>query len=833
MQGLRMQIGCLVILFFIMIYYFSAKRRNTTVHRLFSALLGVAILNVTLDFVYAYGIYKYHWVSNLIDRPYLATLVMFMGSLYVYIYYSIKESYQGKLFKYQWIVISIEVISILIILFAPLDHTYDGDVIYAEGIPLYTVYISVVIFLIMIIALLIKYGKTLDKRRHIVTTTSIVCLFLALVSQLVYTQNSLTSTGITIVLVSTYLIAENSDVLLIEQLKFEKDRANNANASKSSFIANVSHEIRTPINAILGMNEMILRESVEDNITQYAQDIANASYALYGIINDVLDVSKIDSGKMDIVPVKYNLNQLLYDTISLNQARIDSKQLDFFVDVNPNLPIGYYGDDIRIKQILTNLLSNAIKYTHEGFVRLTVDGEFKSEYVELKFQIKDTGIGIKEEDIDKLFEAFERIEEERNRNIEGTGLGMNITNNLLRLMGSRLKVSSAYGEGSIFSFSIMQRIVNPEPIGDFASFERQQNEYEEVGFKAPTVKLLVVDDNTLNRRVFMSLLNGTEIRVDEASSGYECIDMAKKQQYDMIFLDHLMPVMDGIETLKMLKADKDSLNRNTPAIMLTANTLESVKDEFNAAGFDSYLSKPIFSSELSKRIKAYLPSHKIEINKKSENKQEVAGDWKENLPKIRGIDWNEAIKHLPTEDVLKATLKDFHESIISEGRILDACVADIYNPESLELFRIKVHALKGASAVIGAEILSEGAKELEQAAKKQDIDIIKEKYPYMINYYRSFIDRLAPFNDGVKEKKTDVDYPQVIALAEMVRLEMFDLNKQSAVDALDEIEVYEFNEEVTNDLIKIRMAVDDFDTERVSNLVDKLLIKLRVLRKGN
>lgn len=832
MQTLRMQVGCVIILLFIMVNYYSAKRRSTTSHKIFSSLLGLAVVNVVLDFIFAYGVYAYMWASNIIDKPYLVTLVLFISLLFLYIFRSIENENEKFVHIHGLVFMAPAILGSLVILIAPLEHIAEGSSIYAEGLPLYTVYISLVIYLFAIIFLLIRYGRHLPKRKYIVISTAIGCLFIAFIAQLIYTQNTLTSVGITVVVSATYFIAENSDILLIEQLRLEKERANNANASKSAFIANVSHEIRTPINAILGMNEMILRESTEENIIQYSQDIANASYSLYSIINDVLDVSKIDSGKMDIVPVKYNLNQLIYDTIALNKARIDAKQLDFFVEVNPNLPSGYYGDDIRIRQVLSNLLSNAIKYTHEGFVRLTVDGDYKGDYLDLSFQIQDTGIGIKEEDISKLFEAFQRIEEERNRNIEGTGLGMNITNSLLRMMGSRLKISSAYGEGSIFSFAITQRIINPEPVGDFASFERQQNEYAEVGFKAPTVKLLVVDDNALNRRVFMSLLNGTEIRVDEATSGYECIDMAKKQQYDMIFLDHLMPVMDGMETLKMMKEDKDNLNRNTPVIMLTANSLESIKEEYNAAGFDSYLSKPIFSSDLSKMIKAYLPSHKIELNKQSGPATDENVDWKEALPQVRGINWKEAIKHLPTEDILKATLKDFHESIVSEARMLDACVADIYNDESLELFRIKIHAIKSSSAIIGAEILSEGARDLEVAAKNKDIDLIKEKYPYMINYYRSFIDRLAMFDDGIKKKRTDIDFPQVIALVKMVELEMLDMNKQNAIDALNEIELYEYNEDITNELIKLRMAVDDFDSERVGKLVSRIEEKLRILRKS-
>lgn len=830
---LRMQVAALVIISFIIVVHYSAKRRTTKLHLVFSVMIAMAFLNVCADLGYAYSIINLKQPNLLLDRMYMATMPTFVAMAYTYLALRVEDEGGKSIVK--WMAVRHLPVAFGVVMAFVLPYSYErkGDWLYGTGPIIPITYSIVTIYVIGCVILLIANVKAIARKTSVVCLITMGAFVATMIVQLFIKGATITSLGVLFVVVALYFIAENPELLLIEQLQYEKDRANAANMSKSSFVAHMSHEIRTPINAILGMNEVILRESDESNISQYSQDIANAAYALYGIINDVLDVSKMESGKMEIIPVRYELNQLLYDAISMVKPKSDTKQLDFFVEVNPTLPNIYYGDDIRLKQVLTNLLSNAIKYTHEGFVKLTVEGDYMGDHMSLNFQIKDTGIGIREEDMAKLFVAFERIEEERNRNIEGTGLGMSITNNLLRLMGTHLDVTSTYGEGSIFSFSILQRIMDQEPIGDFNEYSRQQLEYTTVGFKAPTVKILVVDDNAINRRVFSSLLNGTEIRIDDASSGYECLDMIKTTQYDMIFIDYLMPGIDGVETAKLMKDSKDHLNRKTPLIMLTANMMDAVKDEYKEAGFNAFLSKPIFLEELEKLIRAYLPSYKIEFESDEKVPNETVEDtnWKEKLPSIRGISWEDALMHLPTEEILIATLTDFRKNILPDCRVLDSYVADITNEEKRDLFKIKVHALKGAAAMIGASMLSEGAKELEDAARDGDVDTIRERYPYLINYYRSFEEKLKSFDNGRVDKIKDIDFPQIIALIQMVRLEMDDMNKMNAVDALDEIEVYEFPEEINNNLIRLRMAIDDFDSELVAGLCEKIQAQFRALRE--
>ena len=390
--------------------------------------------------------------------------------------------------------------------------------------------------------------------------------------------------------------------------KQERDEADRANEAKSSFLANMSHEIRTPINAVIGMNEMILRESSESAIRQYAYDARSSANTLLGIINDILDFSKIESGKMEIIPVEYELKHVVTELVNMIEKRVADKGLELQVEVCPELPSKLYGDDVRIKQIVTNLLTNAVKYTERGRVTLTVDGHMVQDQLQLYICVEDTGIGIKQEDLDKLFSAFERIEEKRNRNIEGTGLGMSITTLLLNMMGSSLEVSSVYGKGSSFSFVLEQQVVDNTPIGQLAQKEEEDASYQyKEAFTAPGARLLVVDDNKMNCKVFKALLKKTQVQVMECYSGAECLQLTEAYKYDLIFLDHMMPELDGVETFKLLRSDSANLNLDTPVVVLTANAMSGAKEQYLEEGFDAFLAKPIVPEDLEHMLADMLP----------------------------------------------------------------------------------------------------------------------------------------------------------------------------------------------------------------------------------
>ena len=407
---------------------------------------------------------------------------------------------------------------------------------------------------------------------------------------------------------------ERSTDELMRIIEAKADEARAATKSKSDFLASMSHEIRTPINSVLGMNEMILRETEEENTRKYAEDIQHAGNMLLSLVNNILDFSKIESGKMEIIPVKYDMGILISDIKIIIANRAMQKGLKFSVKVAPDMPRVLYGDEIRIKQIITNILTNAVKYTETGSVNFNVDFDKADERsVLLKVSISDTGRGMKEDDLNKLFSPFDRIEELRNRHIEGTGLGMSIVQQLLALMGTRLNVKSVYGKGSTFEFVIRQEVVDWTHVGDMGSIVSvsRTKKVDTEQFTAPLAKILVVDDIKMNLNVIVGLLKRTKIQVDTALSGAEAIDMARKKEYDIVFIDHMMPEMDGIETLEKMQKDRFALCREKPMIALTANAISGAREFYLKKGFVGYLSKPVDPKLLEKIIIEFLPEELI------------------------------------------------------------------------------------------------------------------------------------------------------------------------------------------------------------------------------
>ncbi len=389
--------------------------------------------------------------------------------------------------------------------------------------------------------------------------------------------------------------------------------AKDANNAKSAFLSHMSHEIRTPINAVLGMNEMILQDSKENETLEYAESIRSAGNNLLTIVNDILDLSKIEAGKMNIIPVEYELSSVINDLNNIVGLRASDKGLVVKIDIDPSTPSVLYGDETRIKQVITNLLTNAVKYTEKGTVTLCVKPvSIDGKSLILSVSVKDTGIGIRPEDMENLFEEYERFEEKRNRRIEGTGLGLSITRQLLELMDSRLTVKSKYGEGSEFGFELLQGIVDETPVGDLSGrFKRSAIKKYRVRFTAEDARILVVDDTPVNLVVVKNLLKKTKIGIDTAKSGQEALMLVTQNHYDLIFLDHMMPNMDGPETLAKMKELEGNKCEGVPVISLTANAGVSARDEYIRAGFRDYLAKPISQKDIEDMLFYYIPPEKI------------------------------------------------------------------------------------------------------------------------------------------------------------------------------------------------------------------------------
>lgn len=641
------------------------------------------------------------------------------------------------------------------------------------------------------------------------------------------------------------LLIYNFITLMIYNRKLSEAavQANQANEAKSYFLSTMSHDIRTPMNAILGLNEMVLRESDDEKILGYSENIRTAGNTLLGIINDILDFSKIEAGKMDIINGDYRFVSMLNDLVNMVQKKTEDKGLTFKLDIDSGIPSILNGDEIRIKQVITNILSNAVKYTKEGSVTFSVGYEKipdKQDAVILKVSVADTGIGIKPEDISRMFKAFERVEEKRNRNIEGTGLGMTIAQSFLVKMGSHLQVESVYGEGSVFYFNLEQKVVKWNPIGDYEDAFRQtlkeRKGYREK-FTAPTAKVLVVDDAPVNLTVFLGLLSSTKIQIDTAENGDEAIGLFKKKQYDVIFLDHMMPEKDGIEVLGEMRGLKDTPNYETPIICLTANAISGMSEMYIEAGFDDYMTKPIDPDRLEGMLLLYLPKEKIipASDEKLEtdnvdifakvgntgNTCGIDGMLPDFIRNIKAIDVKTGIKHCGSDKAYLITLKKFLDTAEKNADEIEA----FWTAKDIKNTTIKVHALKSTSRIIGALELGDFAAKLEKAGDSDDIIILEEELPELISQYRKLAKELEPLNN--QEKTEGDDERPVISNEELNEtyrklLEYcanFDFD--SVVCVAQTLEKYQIPKEETERVEAILKAVDDFDYDKIPGVINR------------
>ena len=539
---------------------------------------------------------------------------------------------------------------------------------------------------------------------------------------------------------SNYLYEKQKEKLVKkeEDLNIAVEEAKRADNSKSDFLAHMSHEIRTPINAILGMDEMILRESRDNEISSYASNIQSAGNTLLSLVNDILDFSKIESGKMEIIPSEYHTMSLLNDCYNLIAMRAKSKNIDIIFKNDETLPTKIYGDEIRVRQIISNLLTNGVKYTEAGSVTLKMSWEKKERDIMLLIiSVKDTGKGITKEGLEIIFDSFKRIEEKKNRNIEGTGLGLTITKQLVDLMGGTISVESEYGKGSEFKVAIPQIIVSEKPLGNFtqkyAFSAIESREYKE-SFKAPAGEILVVDDVYMNLEVTKGLLEKTLVKIDIADSGRKCLELTMHKKYHMIFMDHMMPDMDGIETMKALRKMKENPNVDTPVIVLTANAIKGAEEEYLAQGFAGYISKPVKSAELEKIVRRFLPEELIQYGESEEKPEQ------DSRPILERIDFLDVKKGMDNCAYSEELYEDILRTFVSDS--MADKLEKLFNEENWENYRIQIHALKGTARTIGDQMLSDRAMNLETAAKQMDIEYIKHNHSKVLKAYKELLAKL-------------------------------------------------------------------------------------------
>lgn len=600
-----------------------------------------------------------------------------------------------------------------------------------------------------------------------------------------------------------------------EELRVAKIEAESANEAKSQFLARMSHEIRTPINAVMGMNDIIIRDSRDEEIKKRAFDIKSAANTLLGLINEILDSSKIDAGMMEIIPERYEMASFLNDLYNMVHEKAKSKNLELNFEIDPNLPSECYGDDIRIKQVLVNLLSNAVKYTSEGSVTLHLSCDIIGSNVWMHYKVIDTGAGIKEEDFKKLFGKFERIEESKNRNIEGTGLGLNIAYRLLSLMESELKVKSEYQKGSEFYFDIKQKIVDVEPLGDFEKSLKIAEDYQ-ISFVAPEARVLVVDDNEMNRSVFKGILEPTQIQVYEAASGEECIAMLQNQKFHMLFLDHMMPGLDGVETFAIIK--KKKLCKETPVIMFTANVMTGERERYLSLGFENFLAKPITADLLEEMVLKYLPQELVKegtAQKSVERSLEI-----ENLPMLEEFDFKYALGMLKSEELLMQSLANFKDLLKYIPGKLEQLMAKIEGEEGLKNYRIEVHALKGTAATVGALLLSKLARMIEVAAANGEIEKIQTLQPLLLEEIGKHLERVETL---FPEEKQECESPELLcSYLDMLHMGVSQGDYDAADFVMEELKKYRYSKEIQDLINELAGQVMNLEMSNALETIEKI-----------
>ncbi len=762
-------------------------------------------------------------ISNFTD--YVMILVM-MFSFTVYlkeIFAEAKRSPTGfKRFRIIDILIFSGVVLCIVSQFTGLYYSFDEKNVYHRSDHYLISYLIPLSVLFILQTLIVQYYRYLSKSMRSSLMIFTVGPLAAAIIQVFFYGTSILNITFVVMAVLFYVF----DLMYVSKAAEESERAKAANAAKSAFLSSMSHEIRTPITAILGMNEMILRESTDADVLNYSENIKTAGNTLLGLVNDILDFSKIEAGKIEIIPVEYDLSVMLNDLVNMINVRAQDKGLELKLDFDQTIPRKLFGDEVRIKEVITNILTNAVKYTMKGSISFSLGYEpalDDTESLIMKVSVKDTGIGIKPEDLDRLFIEFERIEEKRNRHVEGTGLGMSITRRLLEMMGSDLEVESQYGKGSVFSFNLKQKIVSREELGDyevaFRSLTEDRKKYHE-SFRAPEAEILVVDDTPMNIMVFTGLLKQTGICIDTAESGQEGLELAKKKCYDMIFLDHMMPGKDGLETLKDIRKRADSLNRKTPAVCLTANAVSGAREEYLEAGFNDYLLKPIDAAALEEMLKTYLPKEKIIAA--GEN-----GEAETDLEDINRIDFlmdqsvidvMEGLKHSGSIGTYLKMLGFFHEFADERAEGLE----QLFKKKDAKAYMIAVHSIKSSVRIIGAMRLGDMAQLLEDACNRGDMEYLDAHHGEFIEDYLEIKSLIAPVFDKEKEedKRAEADEETLAQFYAGIADAAKEMDYDRLEEAFEFIGSYRIPEKTAQKFARLENAYRQFDYRGIVNIVN-------------
>lgn len=635
-------------------------------------------------------------------------------------------------------------------------------------------------------------------------------------------------------LIQGYMMTIVDVTKIIEQNHLMKRlvlQTEDANRAKTNFVSNMSHEIRTPMNSIVGITEILLRSRHSPKEQEYLLNIQSSGRVLLTIINDVLDCSKMEAGKMQLFDEPYDTCSLFHDLRISMENRIGHSGLELIYDIDQDIPCKLKGDMGRIRQVIINLVNNAIKYTEKGSVRFSVHVRQKNtDKVMLYYEVADTGIGIRKEDQKILFDAFQRVEMDRNRYVEGTGLGLTISQNLVNMMGGVIEVESEYGKGSRFFFTIEQTIIDPTPVSAVNYNGQKDNVTEkeaECLFIAPEAHILLVDDNELNLVVAKELLKPLRMQIDTAENGLQAVKMVRGSQYDLVLMDHMMPVMDGIEAAKAIRALPEDKYQKLPIIALTANAMVDARKEFLNAGMNGFVAKPIDFARICNQLKLWLPKDLVRDVPKEEAKKLLADDLSDREiqpedPQM-GFSFEEGVKHCGSKAALMKTIRIFYRTIDSKANKIEQCLKE----GLISDYVIEIHALKSSALLIGAVPLSEAAKELEDYGKQGKTEVLEEKTPDVLTLYRDLKNILCPYAEKEEDAKKEFSDGEWITALQQIHqcIEQFDLDGVDQI--MEQLEEYQVPECIRESMDQLRVYVADVSLEEIMELTDTMTGLLR------